>query len=44
MNGDTEEYILMEDSVMVVSNTQFDENGAPLMVEISYEEFNLLNI
>ena len=37
--NDREEYILQENNVLVVSKTEFDENGYPLVVEISYDEY-----
>lgn len=40
--NDREEYILQENNVLVFSKTEFDENGYPLVVEISYDEYNKL--
>jgi hypothetical protein len=33
------EYIPQDNNVLVVHNDQLDENGYPLVVEISYEEY-----
>lgn len=42
--NDREEYILQENNVLVVSKTEFDENGYPLIVEISYDEYDNLTL